>query len=80
MRLPLSAAPSAERAAQVLISSTGATMWQAQESPDGRWICYNGLPTGNTDSAIYVIPATGGAPTALTETTGWYDKTAMVGG
>jgi Tol biopolymer transport system component len=74
VRLPLSAAPSAERAAQVLVSSRDATMWQAQESPDGRWICYNGLPAGNTDSAIYVIPATGGAPTALTETTGWYDK------
>ena len=73
VRLPLSAAPSAERAAQVLISSRDDTMWQAQEAPDGRWICYNGLPPGNTSSALYVIPATGGTPTALTNTTGWYD-------
>jgi hypothetical protein len=74
-RLPLTAAPTAERAAQVLVSSTENWLWQADESPDGRWVCYQQMPKlEGRYSALFVVPAAGGAARALTDNTSWDDK------
>jgi Tol biopolymer transport system component/DNA-binding winged helix-turn-helix (wHTH) protein len=72
--LPLEAAPAAERAARVVVSSATEGLSQATPSPDGRWITYAAIPADGRTSAIYVIPATGGTPTRVNESTGWYDK------
>jgi Tol biopolymer transport system component len=72
VRLPLAAAPKAEAKAAVLVRSTDRGLWNATESPDGNWVCYNAtdLREGR-DSALYVVPASGGEPHSLT--TGEWD-------
>jgi Tol biopolymer transport system component/DNA-binding winged helix-turn-helix (wHTH) protein len=73
-RLPLAAAPSAERRATVLVSSSDRGLWHATESPDGRWICYNATDTREgRDSILYVMPAGGGTPRVLIGTGEWDD-------
>jgi len=75
VRLPLAAAPAAERAPVVLAQSDTDTLWQAQESPDRRWVAYNAVSSNLEHSTLYVVAASGGlSPTALTPRTGWYDK------
>jgi Tol biopolymer transport system component/DNA-binding winged helix-turn-helix (wHTH) protein len=72
VRVRLAAAPKAEAKAAVLVTSADRGLWNASESPDGRWVCYNAtdLREGR-DSALYVVPAGGGEPRSLT--TGEWD-------
>jgi Tol biopolymer transport system component/DNA-binding winged helix-turn-helix (wHTH) protein len=73
--LPVSAAPHAETEARVLISDPLYSLWNAQYSPDGRWILFNGLNlTESGVSTIYVIPATGGDWIHITDSKHWDDK------
>jgi Tol biopolymer transport system component len=73
VRLPLAAAPKAEARAAVLVTSAARGLWNASESPDGRWVCYNATDIREgRDSALYVAPAAGGAPRPLT-TGDWDD-------
>jgi Tol biopolymer transport system component len=72
VRVPLAAAPKAEAKAAVLVTSEDRGLFNASESPDGRWVCYNAtdLREGR-DSLLYVVPAGGGEPRSLT--TGEWD-------
>jgi hypothetical protein len=74
VRLPLSAAPAAERLAHVLVSTTDHGLWQSQESPDGRWVIYNETTDAGGRSRIYVVPASGGVPRRLVEGESFQDK------
>jgi dipeptidyl aminopeptidase/acylaminoacyl peptidase len=74
VRLPLAAAPKAETRAAVLVTSADRGLWNASESPDGRWICYNSTDHREMrDSTLYVVPASGGAPRRLTSSGEWDD-------
>jgi hypothetical protein len=74
VRLPIAAAPEAERRATVLASSSDRGLWHATESPDGRWICYQASDAREgRDSILYVMPAGGGTPRVLTGTGQWDD-------
>ena len=48
MLLPLSAAPRAETQAQLVTSSAEYDLWNADMSPDSRWICFNAVRQGQT--------------------------------
>ena len=75
-RVPVSAAPRAETAARVLMSDPRSAIFQAVESPDGRWICYQATPADNRGdrSSLFVIPSGGGLPRPLLDGTFWDDK------
>jgi Tol biopolymer transport system component len=74
VRLPLAAAPKAETRAAVLVTSADRGLWNASESPDGRWVCYNATDVKEMrGSALYVLPATSGEPRLLTSTGEWDD-------
>jgi dipeptidyl aminopeptidase/acylaminoacyl peptidase len=52
-------------------------LYQAQFSPDGRWIVFEAVrnpPNPNIESALFVIPAAGGPRTRITDGTRWDDK------
>jgi Tol biopolymer transport system component/DNA-binding winged helix-turn-helix (wHTH) protein len=73
-RVPLASAPTAERNASVLVSSSERGLWNATESPDGRWVCYQGSDIiQGRDSVLFVIPAAGGTPRVLAGTGEWDD-------
>ena len=73
-RLPIAAAPAAERRATVLASSSDRGLWHATESPDGRWICYLSTDAREMrDSMLYVMPAGGGTARVLVGTGEWAD-------
>jgi Tol biopolymer transport system component len=74
VRLPIGPAPEAEKAARILVSSNYLRLWQADESADGRWICYNATTRLNDTSAIYVVSANGGEPRRLSDENTWDDK------
>jgi len=73
--MPLSAAPHAETQARVLAYDSEHNLYQANYSPDGRWIAVNAeKATGVGISTIGVVPASGGPWTPLTEGKYWDDK------
>jgi Tol biopolymer transport system component len=73
-RVPLASAPAAERNATVLVSSSERGLWNATESPDGRWVCYSASDIiEGRDSVLFVIPAGGGTPRVLAGTGEWDD-------
>jgi DNA-binding winged helix-turn-helix (wHTH) protein len=61
VRLPLAAAPAAERAPVVLAQSDTDTLWQAQESPDRRWVAYNAVSSNLEHSTLYGIAVRSGS-------------------
>jgi Tol biopolymer transport system component/DNA-binding winged helix-turn-helix (wHTH) protein len=72
-RVPLSAAPRGENAARVLVAVDKQGAWQANESPNGRWVCYNATPLPSFDSStLYIVSAAGGNPRRLVDGT-WDD-------
>jgi len=74
--LPLAAAPHAEDQGQVLTTSEEYNMWQTRFSPKERWIAFNAVHKENQTqpSTIYVIPASGGEWTRITEGKYWDDE------
>jgi len=74
VRLSLAAAPEAEKSAQVVLSSTNLRFWEADESRDGRWVCFNATTPEADNSAIYVVAAKGGTPTRVSTAKFWDDK------
>jgi Tol biopolymer transport system component len=58
---PLSAAPKAEAAAKFVASDANHSLWQANLSPDGRWIAFvaAALP-GPSSITVAVMPSVGG--------------------
>ena len=73
-RFPLTNAPAVEKSARILVSSDSLRFWQADESPDGRWVCFNATTRHSDSSAIYVVPTNGGEPRRLSEANTWDDK------
>jgi Tol biopolymer transport system component len=67
--LPLAAAPQAEAKARKVTSDPAYAIYQGHFSPDGRWIVFEGQKNGagDTDHALYVVPASGGPRTRVTE-------------
>jgi Tol biopolymer transport system component len=72
---PISAAPRAETQWRLLASDPDHNLFHARYSPDNRWIVFNAIKaTDAAASTLYVIPATGGAWTRVTEGRYWDDK------
>ena len=72
---PVASAPHAETAAQKIISNQAYMMFQPHFSPNGRWIVFIAIAnTTNPESALYVVPASGGPWTRITEGKHWDDK------
>ena len=76
--VPVAAAPHAEAAAQKIISPDPAyQIYQPHFSPNGRWIVFEAVansPSFNPESTLYVIPASGGPWTRITDSKQWDDK------
>ena len=71
-----SAAPHAEAGARKIAAEASSDLWQPQMSPDGRWIVFEAvrdLPD-HLDSVLWVIPASGGTWTRITDGSHWDDK------
>jgi Tol biopolymer transport system component/DNA-binding winged helix-turn-helix (wHTH) protein len=73
-RLPLAAAPAAEKEVRVLGSMTSATLWQASVSPDGRWMLVLANDTSVQRGRVLVMPAAGGEWREITDGRAWDDK------
>jgi len=71
---PVSAAPHAESRMRVVAEHPDFDLWQGHFSPDERWIIFNATTRDAPISVIYVIPASGGPWTPLTDQSYWADK------
>jgi len=75
--VPVASAPHAETAAQKVTSSDGAYMlYQLHFSPNGRWIVFEAVASSPDppESTLYVVPASGGRWTRITDSKQWDDK------
>ena len=73
--VPVAAAPHAETAAQKIASDPAYVLYQAYFSPDGRWIVFEAVADSpNLESALYVVPTSGGPWTRITDGKHWEDK------
>jgi Tol biopolymer transport system component/DNA-binding winged helix-turn-helix (wHTH) protein len=75
-QLPVAAAPHAETAARKIAADAKLDLYQAHFSPNGRWIVFEAvanLPT-MAESALFVVPAAGGAWRRITDGKHWDDK------
>jgi serine/threonine protein kinase len=73
--VPLSAAPRGESQARVLAADPKHNLWQGRFSPNGRWISFTAASEeGGNVSTIYVMAASGGPRTQITEGDHWDDK------
>jgi len=70
---PISAAPHMERAMRVVAADPDFNLNQARFSPDERWIAIQAVKYIGR-SNIYVVPATGGGWTQVTDGEHWDDK------
>jgi Tol biopolymer transport system component len=74
-RLPVAAAPHAERALRVVSSTEDIDLFQQRFSPDDRWISFIGVPTEDSStSKVFVMPSDGGTWQPLTDGTAYDDK------
>jgi Tol biopolymer transport system component len=76
--LPLAAAPHAETSARRIISDPAYDLQQAHFSPDGRWIAFTATINSPqaAEATLYVMPASGGPWTRISERKHWNDKPA----
>jgi Tol biopolymer transport system component/DNA-binding winged helix-turn-helix (wHTH) protein len=73
--VPLAAAPHAETAAQKIISDPQYQLYQPHFSPNGQWIAFVAVANSPTpECTLYVVPASGGRLTRITDGTQWDDK------
>jgi Tol biopolymer transport system component/DNA-binding winged helix-turn-helix (wHTH) protein len=63
----------AEPDLHVIASRPNYSLFEAQFSPDARWVCFNAI-TAPGISTIYVVPVDGGEWTAVTDGRFWGDK------
>ena len=72
---PIAGAPHAETQMRVVTSHPEANLWQARFSPDNRWISFCAAKATDAGiSTIYVVPASGGEWTRITEGKYFDDK------
>jgi hypothetical protein len=75
--LPIDAAPNAERHVRVITSRANSNVYQAQFSPESRWILFMALPRFEGGiSTVNVVPASGGDWTPITEGRSYEDNRA----
>jgi len=73
--IPVASAPHAETAAQKIISDPANQLYQPHFSPNGRWIVFEAVANSpNPESTLYVVPASGGPWTRITDSKQWDDK------
>jgi len=70
---PLSAAPHADARRRVITSHPEHSLFGARLSPDDRWICFQATK-GGAQAVLYVVPASGGDWTRISEDNVWSDK------
>lgn len=70
--LPLSAAPKAEKRAQVVTSDASHSLYAATMSADDRWIAFQALSTTDERiSTVHVVARTGGTWVPVTDGSAW---------
>lgn len=74
--IPFSSLRHAETAAaQKIVSNPAYQMYQPHISPDERWVVFEAVAnTPSPESALYVVPASGGPWTRITDGRRWDDK------
>jgi Tol biopolymer transport system component/DNA-binding winged helix-turn-helix (wHTH) protein len=73
--LPAPSAPHAGAAVRKVVSNPAYGLHQQHMSPDGRWIVFNAVANSpNPESALYVVPSSGGPWTRITDGKHWDDK------
>jgi Tol biopolymer transport system component/DNA-binding winged helix-turn-helix (wHTH) protein len=74
--LPVASAPHAETEARKITSHPSYALYQAHMSPDGRWIVFEAVPANSPipESSIFVVSASGGPWTRITDGRHWDDK------
>ena len=73
--LPAPSAPHAEAAARKVVYNPAYRLYQQHMSPDGRWIVFNAEPNSpSPESALHVVPSSGGPWTRITDGKHWDDK------
>jgi Tol biopolymer transport system component/DNA-binding winged helix-turn-helix (wHTH) protein len=73
--VPFPLKPRAETAAQKIVSNPAYKLYQPHLAPDDRWIVFEAVVNSpNPESALYVVPASGGAWTRITDGRHWDDK------
>ena len=73
--VPVASAPHAETGVRQIVSDPEYGIFQTHFSPDGRWIVFNAiLKSGHFESAVFVVPASGGKWIRVTDGRHWDDK------
>ncbi len=74
-RVPVASASGVEAAAKKIASNPAYQLYQAHMSSDGRWIVFGALANSpNPESSLFVVPASGGPWTRITDGKHWDDK------
>ena len=73
--VPFPSSQHAETVAKSIASNPAYQLFQPHMSPDGRWIVFEAVANPpNPESALYVVPASGGPWTRITDGQHWDDK------
>jgi len=72
--LTVADSPHAEVSARKIISDPAYNLWQPHFSPDGRWIVFEAYKPSPLESRLYVMLASGGPRTQITDGKHWADK------
>jgi len=73
--IPFPVAPDAKTAAKKVTSNPAYKLYQPHLSPGNRWIVFEAVVNSpNPESALYVVPASGGPWTRITDGRHWADK------
>ena len=73
--VPVASQPSSETEARQIVSDPAYYVWQSHFSPDRRWIVFNAIrKSPQFESAVFVVPASGGKWIPITEGRHWDDK------
>lgn len=73
--IPFPSSPHAETTPQKIVSNPAYQIWQPHLSPDDRWVVFEAVSNSpNPESALYLVPASGGAWTRITDGRHWDDK------
>jgi Tol biopolymer transport system component/DNA-binding winged helix-turn-helix (wHTH) protein len=72
---PFPSSPNVETAAKNIASNPAYQLYQPHMSPDDRWVVFEAIANSpNPESALYVVPASGGPWTRITDGRHWDDK------
>ena len=73
--VPVASAPHAETGVRQIASDPAYRIYQSHFSPDGRWIVFSAiLKSRNFESAVFVVPTSGGKWIRITDGRHWDDK------